>query len=262
MTAAEELTGWKAAEVVGDELERAFLLFDQRTRRAAQSEVVHALRTGQAASSVGDKVLVTYILKPIDERELRVGIEVAIYRHRTETRMRQMERWMTTTLNSIGDGVIATDKLGKVVLMNPYAEQLTGWKMSDARGRSLDGVFCLTHDQTGEAVPNPADQAMREGIVVHIDRFTMLQPRDGVAFYIDDSAAPIALNRSCKTQIRPPKLRNVFPLRQFPWSDPGLNPGLKGKTPQAIPRPDQSAANVPLSEQSTERPAEPVARRR
>ncbi len=132
-----------------------------------------------------------YILKPIDERELRVAIEVGVCRHRSELKVRQMERWMTTTLNSIGDGVIAVDAVGRVVLMNPYAERMTGWSLAEAQGREVEEVFSLVHGVNGNRVPNPALQAMREGMVVHIDRLTLLQPKGAPTFYIDDSAAPI-----------------------------------------------------------------------
>ncbi len=45
------------------------------------------------------------------------------------------------TLASIGDGVITTDADGNVDMLNPVAEQLTGWRSEDARGRPLHEVF-------------------------------------------------------------------------------------------------------------------------
>jgi PAS domain S-box-containing protein len=48
---------------------------------------------------------------------------------------------LLTTLQSIGDAVIATDDHGNVTLMNPVAERLTGWKLTDARGHALSTVF-------------------------------------------------------------------------------------------------------------------------
>ncbi len=140
-----------------------------------------------------------YILKPIDERELRVGIELALCRHRSERRLRQMERWMTTTLNSIGDGVIAVDSAERITLMNPFAEQLTGWPAAEGKGRPLQEVFRLRHAETGDEVVSPATKAMAGGMVVRFDRQTLLMPRRGAGVHVDDSAAPI---RGDKGEVR------------------------------------------------------------
>ena len=68
-----------------------------------------------------------YILKPFEERELSIAIDIALYRHETEQKLRQMERWMASTLKSMGDAVLTTDLQGKITFMNQIAGTLTGW---------------------------------------------------------------------------------------------------------------------------------------
>ena len=68
-----------------------------------------------------------YVLKPFEDRELKSAIEMALYKHAAEQRLRDSEQRYATTLRSIGDGVIATDRHGCVTLLNPVAETLTGW---------------------------------------------------------------------------------------------------------------------------------------
>jgi CheY-like chemotaxis protein len=68
-----------------------------------------------------------YLLKPFEDSQLRTTIEMALYKHAAERKLRESERRYAVTLSSIGDAVIATDELLRVTFMNPVAEKLTGW---------------------------------------------------------------------------------------------------------------------------------------
>lgn len=82
-----------------------------------------------------------YLLKPFEERELHVVIEMALHRHELQRRLRESERWLAATLRSIGDSVIATDAEWHIRFMNPAAERLTGWSAVEAAGRELADVL-------------------------------------------------------------------------------------------------------------------------
>lgn len=100
-------------------------------------------------------------------------------------------RSLEVTLASIGDGVIATDKAGSIVFMNPIAERLTGWSLDEALGRHVDDVFVLTSERTGEPVEGPVVRVLREGQATEIANGTLLRDRNRVERPVDDSAAPI-----------------------------------------------------------------------
>ncbi len=155
--------------------------------------------TAHADEATVDRARVTepfgYILKPFDERELRTVIEMALYKHRAEQRLRESERRYATTLASIGDGVIATDQLGRVTFMNAVAENLSGWSLADAKGSPLATVFNICNEETRLPVANPIDRVLVEGIVVGLANHTILIHRDGHEFPIDDCAAPIMDDR-------------------------------------------------------------------
>jgi CheY-like chemotaxis protein len=68
-----------------------------------------------------------YLIKPFIEKEIQTTIEMALYKHAMEKELRQREQWLSTTLSSIGDGVIATDAQGRILFMNPEAQKLTAW---------------------------------------------------------------------------------------------------------------------------------------
>ena len=102
----------------------------------------------------------------------------------------QAER-LRTTLASIGDAVIATDAEGRITMMNPLAESLTGWKMEQAADLPLEKAFNIVNETTRQLVESPVTRALREGIIVGLANHTILIAKDGTERPIDDSAAPI-----------------------------------------------------------------------
>ncbi|MGD0445931.1 MAG: ATP-binding protein [Edaphobacter sp.] len=101
------------------------------------------------------------------------------------------EQWLSTTIRSIGDAVIACNIDGNVVFMNRIAEQLTGWSEDEARGVILHKVFPIFNEETRAAVENPVDKVRRLGTVVGLANHTFLVSKKGKEICIDDSGAPI-----------------------------------------------------------------------
>lgn len=106
-------------------------------------------------------------------------------------RAREHEEWLSTTLKSIGDGVIATDAQGRIVFLNPVAEELTQWRQAQARGRTLTEVFRIIHETSREELESPVAKVIRARRVVGLANSTLLLRRDGSEVAIDDSGAPI-----------------------------------------------------------------------
>ncbi len=112
-------------------------------------------------------------------------------RRRSEQALREREEDLSITLHSIGDAVIATDTDGRVVRMNPVAEQLTGWPLAEAADKPLAEIFRIVNARTREPVPDPLAKALVTGEVVALANDTVLIARDGAERQIADSAAPI-----------------------------------------------------------------------
>lgn len=104
---------------------------------------------------------------------------------------REQAELLRVTLASIGDGVIATDSLGRVTNLNAIAEELTGWSNADAYGKPVDAVFRIVNEQTRLPIENPVTKVLRDGGTVGIENHTILIAQGGVERSIDDSAAPI-----------------------------------------------------------------------
>jgi PAS domain S-box-containing protein len=103
----------------------------------------------------------------------------------------QSEQELRTTLASIGDGVISCDSEGRVLLMNPVAQELTGWTQNEASGKPLEEVFQIIQEKTRKTVENPVTKVKRMNRVVGLANHTLLIRKDGVELHIADSGAPI-----------------------------------------------------------------------
>ncbi|HZU85277.1 MAG TPA: PAS domain S-box protein, partial [Polyangiaceae bacterium] len=115
----------------------------------------------------------------------------ALARAQRLAREERLRSWIATTLRSIGDAVIATDRDGRVNFMNSVAEDLTGCREIDARGCPLEEVFCIFSEVTRATVESPVTKVLREGKVVGLANHTLLRSRQGKEIPINDSAAPI-----------------------------------------------------------------------
>ena len=131
-----------------------------------------------------------YIVKPVVERDLRVGIEMALHKHAMEQRLTESEEWFSTTLASIGDAVIATDAAGRVRFLNSVARAITGWTADEARGQMLADVMVFTPDSI-LAKAAPFANVLTEGVVIEWTSRIWLQPRTGGRTPIDYTSAPI-----------------------------------------------------------------------
>lgn len=117
---------------------------------------------------------------------------------RDVTKLKQIEAGLLAereklrvTLYSIGDGVITTDKQGKVEMLNKVAEDLTGWEQEEAKDKSLTEVFDIYNENTGLPCENPVEMVLESGKIVGLANHTALKAKNGKVRSIADSAAPI-----------------------------------------------------------------------
>jgi PAS domain S-box-containing protein len=141
--------------------------------------LVRTLYLATSLAVIGLMFLALYIVREMDQRE----------RHAAE--IREREEWFRVTLGSIGDAVIATDKKGTVTYVNQVAEDLTGIKLAEAKGKAIHQVFPIFNEHTRRPVDNPVAKVLESGLIMGLANHTVLQRRDGTLVPIEDSAAPI-----------------------------------------------------------------------
>ena len=121
-------------------------------------------------------------------QNIRKKMEAA---YQSENRLHEL---FERTLYSIGDGIIATDLEGKVTLMNPAAEEHTGWKKDEAFGHDVHQVFNCIDQVSGRTCTDPIQEVIDTGQRVELNNGISLRSKDGNEIYITGSASRISWN--------------------------------------------------------------------
>lgn len=111
-----------------------------------------------------------YLTKPFEDREIFTVVEMALYKHEIESKLRQSEEKFFSTVRSISDSVIIIDEQYRIVYMNPSAEAVTGWTLSKTSGKLLYDIFILRDSLTEEYPVNPFQ------CVLHLGKVNSLPP--------------------------------------------------------------------------------------
>ncbi len=130
-----------------------------------------------------------YIVKPFDENQLRTSVEIAIYKHEMNKKLKEKEKWLASVLSSIGDGVIATDSSGAIAFMNPVACELTGWFSEEAVGEPIENVFRI-NIKGKQIAPGLATTEAHAGML-HRSSDSILESRQGKKIHVDWRVTPI-----------------------------------------------------------------------
>lgn len=132
-----------------------------------------------------------FLIKPFEERTLHAGIEMALFKHRTEKETKSREQWLSTTLKSIADGVITTDARGGITFLNGAAEQLLGWTHAESIGRHYSEVFSVVDDTSQRAPVGAVVMRSAAGEKHSLITHSLLTTKSGEALHIEHSTAPI-----------------------------------------------------------------------
>jgi len=137
-----------------------------------------------------------YLVKPFQEDELHATLNMALFRDRAESRLRKLDAWLLNTLESIGDAVIATDRDGRVLYVNPVAEQLTGCALERAVG--VPARELLAFEGNGR---DPVDQVFRTGATATIGLGARLLGAKEQRTPVRGTAAPVRDNEGAMTGV-------------------------------------------------------------
>jgi PAS domain S-box-containing protein len=100
-----------------------------------------------------------YVVKPFTIGEVKSALQVALYKHGMDQHLAERERWFSTTLRAIADGVVACDAEQRVTFMNPAAERMLGYYEAKALGLRMSDVL----GRNGARI-EPVAQALVDGV--------------------------------------------------------------------------------------------------
>ncbi|MDR3640871.1 MAG: HD domain-containing protein [Humidesulfovibrio sp.] len=93
-----------------------------------------------------------YLSKPFEDHELSLAIEMALVKFEADNRLKDSERLLATTLGSLAEAVISTDKIGLVTYLNAAAIRLLGGETASAIGLPWTGLFSILDEASREPV--------------------------------------------------------------------------------------------------------------
>lgn len=109
----------------------------------------------------------------------------------TEQYIKQQKNYLDVILGSVAEGLIATDTHGIVTFVNSKAELITGWRLSEAKGKPIEQLMHLRDPETKINTENPIRVSLRQQRVTAVPINTQLVSRDGKLTQIELTAAPL-----------------------------------------------------------------------
>ncbi|MGB9954942.1 response regulator (plasmid) [Haloferax prahovense] len=178
-----EMSGLELLSVLRDERgsDIPFVIFTGRSREEVAIEALN-LGADSYLQKGGDPTAQYGVLR-------QTLVRITEHR-RAEQRLREREAHLRVTLDSIAEGVVATDASGTVTQLNRTAEEITGYDADAAVGEPLSDVFHLVDAETGERI-DPMQRVAEAGGPVELGARTKLVTSDGDERYIEDSMSPI-----------------------------------------------------------------------
>ena len=147
----------------------------------------------------GAKLHLAVTTAPITDADGVARIAVAVVHDitslkRTELAAATEKERALVTLAAITDGVITTDRSGRIMLVNPAAERMTGVAQADARCGEFNEMLRFHEPGGAQAIDDAVQRCLNEKRVVSNLPHLTMQSRDGQHFAVESAVAPVILD--------------------------------------------------------------------
>jgi diguanylate cyclase (GGDEF)-like protein/PAS domain S-box-containing protein len=196
----KDLHGYDPDELLGCSPTK---LLAQPTTEERLNAMYKALSEGKTYTNVdisrrkdGSTFACEYAVTPLFDENGSICATIGIQNDITERlnmvdALKQSNERLRTTLLSVGEGVISTDALGNITVMNPIAEELTGWTQRDAVGMQFNAVFRIINEATKKPHRDPAKIVLKASESYKTTDPVLLLSRTGNEIPVDIHASPI-----------------------------------------------------------------------
>lgn len=173
----------------------AGIVTDQEHRRVSavqqwESELRHTVE-----ALIGSALVVGLLIGSFARNRLHLVSDAfqetlkALRRHAQATY--DSEQRLRAVLISLGEAVVVCDLDGVIEMMNSAAEDLSGWSLAEAAGKSFDTVFPLRAGESHYIPESPVAAVRRELRTLVSTEPVSLVRRDGLEVIVDQTGAPV-----------------------------------------------------------------------
>lgn len=160
-------------EIKGEQI--GFIGFDQvKTKRNWINSDVHFLK------------IIANSLSIVYEREKNIK-EIKKQANKIENEKNKIE----TIIQGIGDGVFVVDKNLNIIMFNPKAEEISGYKAEEAIGQAYKKVLKFVYEDSKKTNDKFIINTFKFGKGQKMTNHTLLYKKDGTSVEVADSAAPL-----------------------------------------------------------------------
>ncbi|MGZ4099683.1 MAG: response regulator, partial [Bacteroidia bacterium] len=128
-----------------------------------------------------------YIVKPFNDRELRTNIEIAIYKHETELKLKESEKKYRELSESIQQIIIECDFQGALTYVNQSGLEFLGLNY----GEYLNGVILtdFISKESFNAIKKRIDNTTSESY--YTNREYLIKNKFGKHYFIEEYLSPV-----------------------------------------------------------------------
>ncbi|MBU1797611.1 MAG: response regulator, partial [Bacteroidetes bacterium] len=123
-----EMDGIKAAQIINKEFDKPIIFITMFSDEKTTKREIDAGPYG-------------YILKPFELNTLKTTLEIALYKNKTELKIKESELWCKLAFDSIEECIIMTTKEGYINYINYAAENTLGYTLNECIGLNYEDLL-------------------------------------------------------------------------------------------------------------------------